>query len=75
MTEIYEQYERNLKKIVHRYVKSSTNNKIEIHTFYRILKLKNLFIKNTNKPKHETNLIYKYIRDKMPYTEVETCYI
>ena len=76
MTENYEQYERNLKRIIHRNVKSSTNGKIEIHVFYRNRKLKNLFIKNnTNKPELESNLIYKYKCDKMPCTEVETCYI
>ena len=38
--------------------------------------MKNLFITNkTNKPEHESNLVYKYSCDKMPCTEVETCYI
>ena len=30
---------------------------------------------NTNKPEHESNLIYKYKCDKKPSAEVETSYI
>ena len=54
---------------------SNLQRTVNLRSMYCIV-IENLFIKNnTSKPENESNLIYKYKCDKMPCTEIETCYI
>ena len=76
MTNKHKIKEKELNKIVHRDIRQhDESKKVELRIYYDNRKVKNLFIKNNNKPVEDYNVVYQFNCDKVPCNEEKTCYI